>query len=121
MRSYNCLVNVGKEHLTTVQKLGTTAAEILVLRAIHGEDAVLDIRKGKMDKRAHAEEYARLQGLYGGTKVRIGDDETASNVPVLVSLFGPAGASHLPVELPEDKALPFIDEKVEAKAEAEAA
>lgn len=113
MRVYNCQVNVGKEHLTTVQKNGVTAAEIIVLRAIHGGDAVLDIRKGRMDKRAHAEEYARLEAIYGGTKVKLGDEDTSPSVPVLIALFGPAGGSRLPVELDGDADLPFVDGKVE--------
>lgn len=84
MRVYNCLVNVGADAvLSTIPRFGLTAPEIMVLQALHGEDRVLNIKRGEMDKRSHSDERARLYRLYGEKVVN--------------DLFGKMGK--LPIEL----------------------
>jgi hypothetical protein len=53
----------------TIHKEGVTAAEILLLRQIHGDDAVIDIVQTKLSTRSHAEELRRLSEIYGPTIV----------------------------------------------------
>jgi hypothetical protein len=47
-----------------VWKTGLTPAEILLLQALHGADAVLQIEPSGEDKREPIEEIARLKVLY---------------------------------------------------------
>ena len=81
-------MNVCKENLT--------APEIMILRYIHGADAVTEISPTRMDKRAHAEERERLETMYShraGDKIEHGSD-------ICLRLFGPSGMQ-LPVTLPD--------------------
>ncbi len=48
-----------------VRKKDLTAAEILVLRAIHGHDGVVNIVQTGKKQRAYADEYQRLCDIYG--------------------------------------------------------
>lgn len=47
-----------------VPKYDLTTPEILILRAVHGEDAVAQVKKTGVDKRADRAERDRLSGLY---------------------------------------------------------
>jgi len=107
MQLYRADVKIGrseigpyKTHVLAKEEL--TAAEIMVLRFIHGDDSVVNVKRTRMDKRAHAAEWDRLEKLYASDKGN-----------PAVSVFGPAGASRLPVDLPE-----AAPEEVEEKAKA---
>lgn len=89
MRVYSCVVNCGGNVLNQVRKPEVTAAEIILLQSIHGEDAVTDIMPIRMDKRSHAAERDRLGGIYGDDKVG--------------RTFGPS-FNPLPVKLADDNA-----------------
>jgi hypothetical protein len=52
----------------TVVKDNVTVPEIVLLRAIHGNDSVNNIQPTGMDKRPHAAEYERLKKIYGTAK-----------------------------------------------------
>ena len=114
MRLYNCVVNVGGANATTVPKVGVTAAEILVLRAMFGADNVMDIRKGPMRRgQSHADEHRILLDRYASAKVPMTEAPDSPTVPVVPMLFGSVPGARLPVELDGD--FPFIDEKVETE------
>lgn len=68
----------------TVEKIGLTPPEIAVLRAIHGEDAVVNIQPTRMDKRSHKVERDRLEKLYD---------------PKLIASLFPGAMAQLPVAL----------------------
>ncbi|MGZ5988111.1 MAG: hypothetical protein ACXWLZ_03565, partial [Rhizomicrobium sp.] len=68
MQIANCLVSLGGDHGNTVPKFHVTAAEIAVLRAIHGEDAVNEIEPIGEVKRSNREERARIGAIYGAAK-----------------------------------------------------
>lgn len=76
MQTANAMLALGGDKATTVPKYGVTAAEIAVLIAIHGEDAVFDIEPLKekaLDPetkrvRTNRAELARLNLIYGGAK-----------------------------------------------------
>lgn len=79
MQIANCLVAIGGDAGNTVPKYNVTAGEIAVLRAIHGESAVLDIDpKGEIN-RSNNEELGRLRANYGNAR----DTENNSIVNVL--------------------------------------
>lgn len=65
MDTANVTVALGGERGSTVGKYNVTAAEIAVLRAIHGDDAVFDIIPGAPVERSNREELARLKHIYG--------------------------------------------------------
>lgn len=102
MRLYDCKVMLSGSRDNEVRKEGVTAAEIMILRVLHGPDAVVDIQPKEMDKRPHGEERRRLFEVYVGA----GENENlggfqAERAKVLQGLFGPAH-NPLPVELPQE-------------------
>lgn len=68
MEIANVIVSLGGDGGNTVPKFGVTAAEIAVLRAIHGEDAVHDIEPIGDKRVNNREELSRLKLIYGGAK-----------------------------------------------------
>lgn len=60
----NCLVALGGDAGNTVPKYGVTAAEIAVLRVIHGDDAIADIEPTGSVERSHKAERSRLVDAY---------------------------------------------------------
>jgi hypothetical protein len=72
MQTAHCLLSLGGDHGNQVMKHGVTAAEIAVLRAIHGNDAVQEIEPAGHVKRSHREERERLLSTYGAAK---GEDD----------------------------------------------
>ncbi|MEC5291587.1 MULTISPECIES: hypothetical protein [unclassified Aurantimonas] len=64
MQIANVLVSLAGDHRNTVPKLGVTAAEIPVLQAIHGADAVREIEPAGEIKRSNREERDRLVRIY---------------------------------------------------------
>lgn len=51
-----------------IPKTDMTAAEVVLLRAIHGHDSVVDLKRTGSHKMLHAEERERLITLYGEAK-----------------------------------------------------
>jgi hypothetical protein len=80
MHVANILLSLGGDHGNTVSKFGCTAAEIAVLREIHGNDAVKDIEPAGSIKRGHREERIRLLNIYGAAK-------TEDQKPIVESMF----------------------------------
>lgn len=74
MQTANIQLSIGGDHGNTVSKFGVTAAEIAVLRAIHGEDAVKEVEPAADVRRNHRDERSRLLDRYG--KMRDGKDES---------------------------------------------
>lgn len=64
MQTANVTINVGGDKGTQVHK-SVTAAEIPVLRAIHGDDAVSNIDPTGEVERSNREELDRLRETYG--------------------------------------------------------
>lgn len=84
----------------TVPKTGVSVAEIVVLRAIHGEDAVVDIKATHNDKTPHREERDRLSVIYGR--------------PIVDKIF-PGTFAKLPVGLKEIELAPPAEDPGEDK------
>lgn len=69
MKTYNCKVRLNGSLLNVVDKRGVTAAEIVLLRHIHGQsesanDPVTDIVAASDIKRSERDERARLGSMY---------------------------------------------------------
>lgn len=65
MQTANVLLALAGHKGNTVFKAGVTAAEIAVLRLIHGNDAVTEIEPTGEIKRSHRDELTRLRERYG--------------------------------------------------------
>lgn len=96
MQTYNCLVNVGGSIRTEVPKTNVTAAEIAVIRSLHGDDAVTAIVEvGANDKRSHVGERERLIHAYGfkpveklfGTQINVKLPVTVKDLPGQIEPF----------------------------------
>lgn len=86
MQTYDAMLRLGGDLGNTLAKSALTASEVILLRAIHGSDAVVEIKPKMMDKRVHADERKRLSGLYGEK--------------IVTELFGhPMSGAQLPVRL----------------------
>lgn len=105
MQTYEAEVILGGLPMkTSVVKEGLTAPEIMLLRALHGQDAVINIQPRSMDKRSHVAERARLEEIYGASE----DDDVEEHVgsKALFRLFGAKElGAKLPVSLPDVPAL----------------
>ncbi len=84
MQLFKGIVRLSGETGMEVAKQVMTAPEVIILRHIHGQDALHRLRKTTMDKRSHKGERDRLGLKYG-------DD-------VVEQLFGPAHVK-LPVDV----------------------
>lgn len=69
MQTANILLALGGDSGNQVPKFGVTAAEIAVLRAIHGDDAVTNVLPlDAQDNRTNRTELARLRARYGAAQ-----------------------------------------------------
>lgn len=84
---YSCKVRIGGSVLNEIRKRDVTAPEIEVLRAIHGSDAVLDVKETGEVKRTDREERARVEDLYAGPTNGMGES-LARKKRMLADLFG---------------------------------
>lgn len=97
-------VRLGGSLLNEVRKDEMSAAEVIALRDIHGQDAIVDLYKVTSKKTDHAAERDRLAKLYGWPRIE--------------RLFGPAH-QQLPIECtgvekrPEGSRRPSIEEIAE--------
>ena len=88
MRFYSAKVRLAGNPYHEVLKTDLSAPEIIVLRHVHGEDAVLDIRQTGERQVDHIEERKRLEREY--TSFTDDDGNTRSIVPTLFgALYSP--------------------------------
>lgn len=111
MQTANILLALGGDKGNCVPKYGVTAAEIAVLRVIHGNEAVFDVEPTDQDAmtevadgeprlRTNREERSRLLQVYASGRVFGGDTHA-------VSLLYPGAAARVhedidELDLPED-------------------
>jgi hypothetical protein len=97
MRLCDLTVRLNDSTGHTVHKQDVTPAEIVVLQQIHGNSAVVDIVPKTEIKRTQAEEWERLQGIYGRNPDGLMD---AGNGDLLEKLFpGAISSKRLPVTM----------------------
>lgn len=100
MQLSNLTLRLNGSMLHTVPKFNCTPAEILILQAIHGSDATVDIRPTRFDKKIiQSHEWERLAKSYDspGSMVATPGEESRS---VMVRLF-PGIMKKLPTTLKE--------------------
>lgn len=82
MQIANCHVRLSGDMTNEVFKPGVTPAEVAVLRALHGANAVVKIQPTVMDKRPHAQEFDRLKQAYGDKVVTAAFPGALPQLPV---------------------------------------
>jgi hypothetical protein len=102
MKTYLCSVRLAgsMQHVTTNKRV--TVSEIAVLRRVHGDDAVMDVRPAGDVARSDTEERERLRKTY--------DNATPDAEPLVDRLFGALG------KLPTSLAQVGIDPKAQAES-----
>ncbi len=88
MRMYNCHVRLGNTTTSEVPKFGVSAAEIILLRHVHGAESVVKIEPKNRATASHSAMRADLRSKYELSEHKRG---------MVDSLFGPP---HMP--LPEN-------------------
>lgn len=116
MKLYSCKLRLAGNVNNEVLKTEVTAAEIEVLREIHGSDAVLDIVQTGENRLDSAKERARLKRIYASEE-SLSSQSLGKRMAMLRNLFG-----HDRLELPNDVVdladrAEEEDEEVEASTE----
>ena len=66
----NCAVRLNGDIGYEVPKQGIAYAEVVVLRAIHGDDAVVRLEKAGTDERSLKDVLEHLRSVYGEARIR---------------------------------------------------
>ena len=93
MYRYTAKVRLGGSVTNEVMLKGVSAAEIMILRRLHGGDAIKDLQENKSDKSSHEDEREALKRKYCSSSV----NRTKLNFE---QMFGPEHMD-LPNRLPE--------------------
>jgi hypothetical protein len=102
MQYGECLVSMGDSGLHVAKKYNVTPAEVVMLRQIHGPEAVTDVQPRGSDRRPLAEEVDRLRKCYGA-RAFLATFPGAS--PILPSSFSDVGIdSTVGAEIREERA-----------------
>lgn len=96
MQTGTVSVRLGGDLNNSVPKQDVTPAEVVMLRAIHGEESVLFIEATGTDKRSHSEEWDRLFQRYGEAKdkkdeplfLKLWPNKHAANFPIAFKDIG---------------------------------
>lgn len=87
MKLYSCKLRLAGATTNEVGKPDVTAAEIEVLRELHGADAVVDIKEAGENALSSAEERARLRRIYANPE-SLNSQVAAKRANLLRNLFG---------------------------------
>lgn len=99
MQECDIMLRLAGSVLHVVPKQKVTPAEILVLRAIHGPDAVQDVTPTKLNRRDRRAEYDRLVAEYAGGSAMAPDAAAAGGGPNIVAQLFPGANPNIPVTL----------------------
>lgn len=89
MEIYDCKVLVGGSRNNEVRKRSVTAAEIVMLRYIHGDDSVIDLAHVGTSDISASKVREVLALTYGPGDV----DTTRAGPAILKEVFGPVGVA----------------------------
>lgn len=99
MQECNVVLRLGGSLLHTVPMTGVTPAEIVCLQAIHGDDAVVDIKPTIQNKASHNAEFERLATKYNASSALSGGATALVGDGGLVGRLFPGAVKRLPVNL----------------------
>lgn len=104
MKLYSCKLRLAGATTNEIEKPEVTAAEIEVLRELHGVDAVVEIKEIGESKVTSAEERARLRRTYANSE-SLNTQMAARRANMLRNLFG-----HDRLPLPDEVLDPVTDQ-----------
>lgn len=89
---YDCLIRLDGSRNNEVRKTAITAPEIMLLGAIHGSDAIDDIKAAGVRKHANADENARINSdrYERGRMSAIYESAGPNKQGFVARVFGPA-------------------------------
>jgi hypothetical protein len=96
MKLFSCKLRLAGAVTNEVLKIDVTAAEIEVLRELHGSDSVLDIKQTGQNDKTSAQERARLKRIYASEE-SLSSQSLGKRLALLRNLFG-----HDRLPLPDD-------------------
>jgi hypothetical protein len=105
MKLYSCKLRLAGNVNNEILKDGVSAAEIEVLRAIHGSDAIVDIKQTGENTRNSTQERARLKAIYASEE-SLSSQSLSKRMALLRDLFG-----HDRLPLPEEPSDPAAVEE----------
>lgn len=100
MELVECTVRLAGSVQHTVPKANVSPGEILLLKHIHGADAVVDIRPAGKAKHSVEAEWDRLASIYDAQSA-LSSQPGEQKISLMERLFGGAGARRLPKTLKE--------------------
>lgn len=112
---YDCKVRLAGNVNNEVFKSEVTAAEVMLLRVVHGDDAILNIVQTGKANRSHADERARLMRLYASPENNNTEQLTKKRA-LFRDLFGHDSVP-LPLALPDEQVAGVADKPKRAKVE----
>lgn len=122
MQTASCfvrLLNSNGPHKNEAYKAPVTPAEVVILRVIHGDDAVVNLKPLGMDKRAHRDELERLRYEYGPKVVNDAFPGHSPTLPVRFAEIGVDGVDS--AEDDEEPQKPQRAKRGKGKQQADAA
>lgn len=118
MRTFSAKVRLSGSLYNEVPKTELTVPEIIVLRALHGADSVVDIRdNGAPISRTAEEERNRLELLYGKSIRR--REEISGGMGALIGFAGPLPDAGANIPLPESAKKATVRKAKEPEVEPE--
>ncbi len=110
---YTAKVRLSGSVLNEVPKDDLTAPEIEVLRALHGSDAVVEIKETGEHKRTHAQERARLKQIYASQGM---GEQVKKKLALMTEIFG---HERLPLPTSIEEHVETVDDEDAPEAEQE--
>ena len=107
MKLYDCKLRLAGAVTNEVLKLGVSAAEIEIMREIHGSDSVLDIKHVGESRLTSPQERARLENIYANPE-QLSAQNLKKKQDMMRNLFG-----HPRIPLPDDLVEPVGEEAEE--------
>jgi hypothetical protein len=103
-----------------IHKAEVTAAEVVILKHIHGTDSIVNVEKTREDRREHPKECARLARVYGKKVFEALFPGISPRLPVTLSDIGldERGMSASTAEDEEEGGAPLAEPTDEQKATA---
>lgn len=114
MQYVKCQVYLGGDRNHSVTMPNVSVAEVVVLRALHGDDSVYGIQRTKMHKTPIKEELERLRMKYDPSGI------TEGGIRIVERLFPGSNPKAVPVNLSDIGDFADEDEEADRRAQAEA-
>lgn len=112
METANIKIAINGDNNNILYKRNVTPPEVIVLRAMHGQDSIREIQLHPInDKRSHDEEFARLESVYGGARDQSGKSLFSSIFPSRFNIQFPVTFKKVGFTKEEMRDVPDLDKE----------